>query len=75
MQQQFIDAYKTSPSITTRAGSSENLFKKILATAETRKDELQCGNWDIKVISRRLKNQTMLDKKREREEAEESESA
>jgi hypothetical protein len=59
----------------TIVGGRENLFKKILTTAETRKEELQCGSWDIKVISRRLKNQTMLDKKREREEAEESQSA
>ena len=74
--QQFIDAYKTAYiSLKNNPGGRENLFKKILATAETRKDELQCGSWDIKVISRRLKNQTMLDKKRERAEAEESESA
>ena len=56
--QQFIDAYKTeyiSPK--NNPGGRENLFKKILATAETRKEELQCGSWDIKVISRRLKNQ------------------
>jgi hypothetical protein len=37
-------------------------------------NSLGCS-WDIKVISRRLKNQTMLDKKHEREEAEESDSA
>ena len=36
---------------------------------------LQCGSWDTSVISRRLKNQTMLDKKCERAEAEESDSA
>ena len=59
----------------TIVGGRENLFKKILATAETRKEELHCGGWDTEVIKRRLKNQTMLDKKREREEAEESESA
>ena len=74
--QQFIDAYKTAYiSLKNNPGGRENLFNKILATAETRKEELQCGSWDIKVISRRLKNETMLDKKREREEAEESESA
>ena len=74
--QQFIDAYKTAYiSLKNNPGGRQNLFKKILATAETRKEELHCGGWDTEVIKRRLKNQTMLDKKRERAEAEESESA